>query len=273
MSEAVTLSGTRARVAMAIRSASARSGIDFDYLYNQARVESGLNPAARARTSSATGLYQFIDQTWLATVDRHGDRLGYSWAANAIERSGNGRFRVSDPALRDRIMQLRSEPEAAATMAAAFASDNAAYLRARIGREPEAVDLYMAHFLGPAGAVQFLSRHASDPHAPAAPEMPVQAAANRGVFYRNGEALSFDAIRTRFASRFSSAGSPAAPAPMEPAFPRAGRLGTLADVEAALRAMGPATPSPAPAQAQLPAGASPIDARRLAALLLAETLA
>ena len=59
-------------IAGAIARAAQATGVGFDYLYTQARVESSLNPDARARTSSATGLFQFIDQTWLATVDRHG---------------------------------------------------------------------------------------------------------------------------------------------------------------------------------------------------------
>lgn len=273
MSEAVAVSATRSRVGMAIRNASLQSGVDFDYLYQQARVESGLNPTARARTSSATGLYQFIDQTWLATVDRHGARLGYGWAADAIHRDANGRFRIADPGMRQQIMNLRNQPEAAATMAAAFASDNAGYLRARIGREPEPVDLYLAHFLGPAGAARFLARHAQNPDAPAAPEMPVQAAANRGVFYRNGEALSFDAIRTRFASRFQSDGGPTAPAPGSATEFKSGTIGTLADVEAALRAMGPASSARSVQAERSLAEQSPAELHRLAAIMLAEMIA
>lgn len=272
MSETSAVSPTRSRVGMAIRNASLQSGVDFQYLSQQARIESGLNPEARARTSSATGLYQFIDQTWLATIDRHGARLGYGWAAEAVRRDGNGRFHVADPAVRHQIMALRTQPEAAATMAAAFATDNAAYLRARIGREPEPVDLYMAHFLGPQGAVRFLTRHAQDPHAPAAAEMPVQAAANRGVFYRNGAPLSFDAIRTRFASRFAAEGRPEMPAPASHTAPRPGAIGTLAEVEAALRAMGERS-APAPRTEQRTIDPSVTDLHRLAAMMLAETIA
>ncbi|MCX7676587.1 MAG: transglycosylase SLT domain-containing protein, partial [Alteraurantiacibacter sp.] len=61
-----------ARAEAAIARAAQATGTDFSYLLAQARIESGLNPAARARTSSASGLFQFIDQTWLATLDRHG---------------------------------------------------------------------------------------------------------------------------------------------------------------------------------------------------------
>ena len=61
-----------ADVRTAIARASEKTGVDFDYLLAQARLESGLDPDAKARTSSATGLYQFIDSTWLHTMDRYG---------------------------------------------------------------------------------------------------------------------------------------------------------------------------------------------------------
>src|SRR3546814_18350134 len=81
----------------AVQNASARSGIDFDYLFDVARVESGYNPAARASTSSARGLYQFTKQTWLATLDRHGSNPGLAWAAAAIGRAPSRRLAVAHP--------------------------------------------------------------------------------------------------------------------------------------------------------------------------------
>ena len=54
------------RIQSAIASASSKTGIDFDYLLSQAKVESGLNANAKAGTSSASGLYQFVEQSWLA---------------------------------------------------------------------------------------------------------------------------------------------------------------------------------------------------------------
>ena len=198
----------QSRVDAAIRSASERSGIDFSYLYNQARVESGLNPNARARTSSATGLYQFLDQTWLSTVDKHGAANGLGWAANAIERGANGRYHVSDPAVRRQIMDLRRNPEAASAMAAAFAGDNQAHLESRLGRPMQSVDLYMAHFLGAGGATRFLRAHDANPNASAAASFPREAAANRNIFFkRGGGARSLDEVRNLMASKLGDGGN------------------------------------------------------------------
>jgi hypothetical protein len=191
------------RVQGAIAGAANATGVDFNYLYAQARVESALNPNARARTSSATGLYQFIDQTWLATVDRHGSKHGLGWAANAISRDTRGRYQVADPATRAAILDLRRQPEAAAVMAAEFAADNRAHIEAATGRTAQPVDLYLAHFLGAGGAARFLAAHDHNPDAAAAPLLPAAAAANRSIFYdRDGRSRSLGEIRNRFAARF-----------------------------------------------------------------------
>ena len=192
----------RDRVGGAIFRAAASTGVDFDYLLGQAKIESGLDPNAKASTSSATGLFQFIDQTWLGTVKEHGARYGLGWAADAIRRGSNGHFYVSDAGLRQKILDLRKQPEAAAAMAAEFASDNRDYLQARLGRPVEGVDLYLAHFLGAGGASEFLAAHDANPDAPAAGILPAAARANRWVFYdRDGSPRSFAEIRARFAEK------------------------------------------------------------------------
>lgn len=202
-----------APVVNAVQQASARTGIAFDYLVDVARVESGYNPTAQAATSSARGLFQFTRQTWLATLDRHGASHGLAWAADAITRDGSGRYSVSDPALRQRIYDLRDDPAASSTMAAAFTADNREYVESRIGRRAEPVDLYLAHFLGSAGAVRFLTALAADPDQSAAPMMPEAASANRPIFYASdGRPRSLSEIRERFRAKLD-AGGPVTPQP------------------------------------------------------------
>lgn len=185
--------------------ASARTGVAFDYLVDQARIESGFRADAKASTSSASGLYQFTGQTWLATLKRHGSEHGFGWAADAIELRSGGRFVIADPAMRDAIFGLRDDAAASALMAGELAADNAAQLRQSLGREPEAVDLYLAHFLGADGARRFLAAWQVDPEQPAAPLLPAAAAANRAIFYTDtGLPRSLGAIRSRFAAKFES---------------------------------------------------------------------
>src|SRR5262245_20480705 len=109
----------QARVALAgtIRQASTSTGVSFGYMVAAAKIESNLNPKAAAPTSSARGLYQFIEQTWLGTVKEAGPSFGYDRFANAITRSASGRYEVRDPAMRREILQLRKDPAANAAMA------------------------------------------------------------------------------------------------------------------------------------------------------------
>src|SRR5690242_8119865 len=72
------------QVAGAIKQAAETTGTSFEYLLTTAQIESGLNSAAAAASSTASGLYQFIDQTWLAMVKSVGPSLGLSNYAQAI---------------------------------------------------------------------------------------------------------------------------------------------------------------------------------------------
>ncbi len=176
-------------VEAAIRRASNRTGVDYDFLMRTARRESAFNPNAKAPTSSASGLFQFIDQTWLATVKQHGAKHGYGQYADLIHRGADGRWRVEGSA-RNVVLDLRFDPQAASTMAGELTASNAAYLRGRTGREPGAGDLYAAHFLGPAGAAQIMEAMQTRPGSSAVAMFPQAAAANRSIFYRDGRAAT-----------------------------------------------------------------------------------
>ena len=102
---------SRARIAGAIKQAADTTGTSFEYLLATAKMESNFNPKAAATTSSARGLYQFIDQTWLGTVKEAGSQLGYGKYADAITKIASGSYSVSDPAARDAIMKLRDDPD------------------------------------------------------------------------------------------------------------------------------------------------------------------
>lgn len=215
MSDPVPISATtppgRQDVRGAIARASQATGIDFAYLLGQARVESGLNPQARAGTSSAAGLYQFTNATWLNTLDRHGAAHGYGWAADAID---NGRVR--DPAMRQTILSMRFDPQLAALMAGELAGDNRDALVGVLGREPDAAELYLAHFLGASGAGRFLTALAADPGQSAAALFPDAAMANKAIFYGPGGAPRslgevMDLLRGKMARAMGDAGDPFAP--------------------------------------------------------------
>lgn len=198
----VTSVANTANIQSAIAVASQRTGIDFNYLLGQAQVESGFRANAHAGTSSASGLYQFIDQSWLGVVKAHGAEHGMSWAADAITQTSSGRYTVSDPATRRAILALRNDPTAASLMAAEHASDNKGALEASLNRPATGTDLYMAHFLGLGGAKSFLTAMEANPNRSGASMFPAAARANRNIFYAaNGSPRTLSDIYSRFSDR------------------------------------------------------------------------
>lgn len=188
MSNPVAPAGPDA-VRAAIQRAAQATGVDFSLLVETARRESAFNPSAKAGTSSATGLFQFIESTWLDMVRRHGGRHGLGAEAAALQ---NG----ADADTRRQILSLRTDPELSARMAGELARENASALQARLGRAPNAGELYAAHVLGPAGAGRLIEAAANG--APSAAAIfPREAAANRGLFFAAGEARSAQQLLQR----------------------------------------------------------------------------
>jgi len=210
-----------AAITQAISRAAERAGVDFDYLLNTAARESGMDPRAQAPTSSAAGLFQFIEQTWLGMVKTHGAKHGMAAEAAQIERSDNGRFRVADDNIRQQILDLRFEPRAASAMAAEYAGEASRFLQARLGRAPNSGELYMAHFLGPQGAAELIGAAEKTPQASAAEQFPAAARANRAIFYEKGEPVSLAGLigkLSKLGGGDASANAAASPAPPPAAF-------------------------------------------------------
>jgi uncharacterized protein YcbX len=92
-------------------------------------IESAGKPNAKASTSSASGLFQFIDATWMGVVAKHRPDLL------------TGRKRAE-------ILALRFNPKLAIELGARFTEDN----QRAIGMNCTGGDLYLAHFLGTADA-------------------------------------------------------------------------------------------------------------------------
>jgi Transglycosylase SLT domain len=246
----------------AIRQASAATGTSFSYLLATAQVESGLNPQAGASTSSARGLFQFVEQTWLGTIKQSGAALGYGRYAAAITRTASGHYVVKDPTMRREILKLRNDPTANAVMAGAFTQTNAAYLTQKLGRPPSEGELYIAHFLGAGGAARLIGLAASNPSAKATDFFAGAAHANRSIFFdkQTGAARSVAAVRNVLTARYdvarfephngtaSAAAAPAAPQAANVAAP----LSIVPDTAGIANAFAAAVPLPAQPSAQMP---------------------
>ena len=209
------VSSIRSVVESVIQRASSATGVDFTFLMGAAKRESGFNPAARARTSSASGLFQFVDQTWLSTLKKHGAKYGYARYADLISQGSDGRYRVDGDEARKAVLGLKMDPHAASLMAGELASDHASYLRGRVGRSPTAGELYAAHFLGPQGSARLIEAATASPGANAAAMFPEAAQANRSIFYRDGRAATVGEVYANL-TKTGGASQAADPAPARP---------------------------------------------------------
>lgn len=203
----MAIQGLRGVVEAAIQRASTATGVDFSFLMKTANRESGYNPKAQAPTSSAAGLFQFVEQTWLSTLKQHGAKYGYARYADLITKGSDGRLHVDGGEARKAVMDLRLDPHAASLMAGELTSDHAAYLRGRTGRAPTGGELYAAHFLGPSGSAKLIEAMQSRPGASAASLFPDAAASNRSIFYRDGRPATVSEVYANL-TRASGAGRP-----------------------------------------------------------------
>ena len=180
-------------VVNAIKTASAKTGVSFSYLMEKAAAESNFNPTVKAKTSSATGLFQFIESTWMDMVNKHGAKHG-----------------IDTNQSKQDLLNLRKNPELASLMAGEFAQGNKTHLQKTIGGDIGNTELYFAHFMGAGGASAFLSQLKQNSTAIGADLFPKEANANRGVFYnKDGSARSLGQIYEFFDKKFSGDESPA----------------------------------------------------------------
>jgi hypothetical protein len=215
--------------------------VDFNFLLAQAKLESNLDPNARASASSAAGLYQFIGGTWLETLSRHGVEHGLDWVGSTISGNG-GRATISEPGIRAQVMALRYDPDVSALMAAELTRDNAADLSGFLGREPDPTELYLAHFLGAAGARNFIGALQNSPDTSAAVLFPKPAEANRAIFFDGGRPRSVAEVMDLLRAKVSTAMGDGSDAVL----PATAYASPTSAFQVAQADFAPASPGPAP---------------------------
>ena len=170
-------------VVVALQRASAATGVDFRYLLGTAMRESGLQPQARSSTSSASGLFQFVEQTWFSLMKEFGAKHGLGSFANVIQKGDDGRFHAPDAEDRRAILRLRNDPQISAIMAGEYARKTQTAMETRLGRAVCGGELYAGHLFGPGAACKLIRSSENSPDIVAADLFPRAADANRSVFY------------------------------------------------------------------------------------------
>ncbi len=212
--------------AFAVRHAAKVVGVDYGYMMELASAESGFDQGAAAETSSAKGLFQFTDDSWMTMLYLHGAKYGLGDIAKNVEVRKNRddvivSAKINDPLIAHYALDLRSDPRINALMGAEFAKENKMLLEAAMPkRQVNRTDQYLAHFLGSGNAVGFLTKLKKSPEASAAASFPDAAASNKPVFYKpDGTARTLQEVYEVFDKKFDLGvyDPPKPPAPKAPA--------------------------------------------------------
>lgn len=124
-----------------IREAAIKVGIKPEVALAIAYVESALNPKAKARTSTASGYFQFISSTWYEMRRYRGARHGITPETSVFD------------------------PRANALLGCEFIKKNIEYLKEKVRPEVTVRDVYLAHFAGPVTAKRIMRQLMKDPTA------------------------------------------------------------------------------------------------------------
>lgn len=160
--DAAMAGGATAAASPAAGAAAARDGAPSgvaQFVDRIIGVESGGNPNAKNPKSTATGLGQFIESTWLGMLQKHRPDL-----AGSLSRGEQ--------------LALRKDPTLSREMTRLYAEENAGALQ-RAGHAPTAGNVYLTHFLGPGGALAVLGAGAGASVASVLPAGVI--AANRSI--------------------------------------------------------------------------------------------
>ncbi|MDB5371942.1 MAG: hypothetical protein JWP04_584, partial [Belnapia sp.] len=176
------------QVAAALATATRLTGTEPAVLRAIAWQESRFSGRARNRASSATGLMQFTETTWLEVVRDYGPRHGLASAAALLRTDPKtGAIATRRPKDLRHILALRFDPRLSAIMAGERLAAERAALQAMLGRTAGPTELYVTHLLGPAGARRFLAEFDRMPNRAVAEVVGADSlAANPGVFLDRG---------------------------------------------------------------------------------------
>jgi hypothetical protein len=189
-------------VIAAIEGAAVATGADFDFLLKTAALESSFDPDLTVKTSSAVGLYQFVERTWFLMIHAYGAEAGLDTLAASVVFTQKGECLVDDELTKDEILALRNDVELAAYMAAILARQNANAMAKALGRAPDPVELYIGHLMGAAGGSQLIKLAESKPKVRADKEFRRAARANRTIFFDGKKPRSYREVRDLIAAKY-----------------------------------------------------------------------
>jgi hypothetical protein len=142
--------------------------------------ESGLNPNAKNAEGSASGLYQYISQTWNSKIQQFAGGYNISPSSSPFDIK-------------------------ASTIVAGASVKEDTSIMGSIQSPVTYLDLYLTHFLGSGGGPSFMRHMLENPSANAVNSFPEQAQWNPEFFYQNSQPLSFKGVYETIGASFDTA--------------------------------------------------------------------
>jgi hypothetical protein len=126
-------------------------------------IETGFGKNLKAPNSTASGLGQFLETSFLELVRNHGDRLGLGDLSSLIGQGKTASAMVPNETLRKNLLNLRFNHEVMTRAVITSMENHRDALAPILGREPSGGELYTAHFAGLTGAKRIFKALVDDP--------------------------------------------------------------------------------------------------------------
>jgi hypothetical protein len=147
--------------------------VSDDFMEKVALSESSGQADATNPKSSAVGRFQFLEETFLEQLYKHGEELGYGHLSRFIAHTETGRganlrhhYNVPDAAARREVLDSRNDPVLSEKLAEAYMKDNLLELNDILPERKiplsEAV-AYMTHHFGVGGTVEIVEALEDNP--------------------------------------------------------------------------------------------------------------
>ena len=129
------------------------TGVSFELIVIKAMIESNLGKNTIAKHSTARGLFQYIESTWLSLIQRYGEKIGYASYAEALEYDLiTKRYIITSeensPSRQD-ILDLRDDQKISTLIKAYQILDEQKTIENYTnGQAPTITDHYIVHMMG-----------------------------------------------------------------------------------------------------------------------------
>ena len=188
------------------RTPGAPGPVEFTALLAQVVGETAFKQNAVNKHTGAAGPFQFVKNTWLSMVQRHGEELGVKpELVRQIKSDAKGHLKVTDPKALSDILELRHDVALSSSMASKLMAENTAQLHRILHRAPSEPEIHLAFLLGASGAGKLIDAAQATPDIASSDVVAAAAASNPTLFHdRSGKVRSAAEAVTFLADKYRS---------------------------------------------------------------------